>query len=29
MIKIRTQNNETTQEELYSYPKRWNKLDSR
>ena len=28
MIKILSQNNETTQEELYSYPKRWNKLDS-
>jgi hypothetical protein len=28
MIKILSQNKETTQEELYSCPKRWNKLDS-
>jgi hypothetical protein len=29
MNKIRTLNNETTQEELYSYPKRLDKLDSK
>ena len=28
MIKILSQNKETTQEESYSYPNRWNKLDS-